>query len=120
MARIEPGQERDAAAHGVPLRLAWCSDAGATKAEIANSLYRATLDLLRWSDDPSSERHFLLEPLSKAVASQKYPDGQFHCARLAQALEMGDYDGALDACLALVEISRNGAEREGDAESPED
>ena len=71
--------------------------------EIARRLYRATIDLLRWSDDPAGERHFLLEPLSKVVAAERTRTGQALCARLEAELARGDFDAALDACIALIE-----------------
>jgi len=78
--------------------------------QIARRLYRATLDLLRWSEDPAGERHSLLEPLSKAVAAEKSRAGQELCARLEAGLASGDYDSALDACIALIERARQEAE----------
>ena len=73
--------------------------------DIARNLYRATLDLLRWSDDPSAERHFLLAPLSAAVASQSTRDGILWCEALNTALAACDFDAALDACIALVDLT---------------
>lgn len=73
--------------------------------DIARNLYRATLDLLRWSDDPSGERHFLLAPLSAAVASQHSRAGILWCEALNTALAACDYDAALDACIALVNLT---------------
>lgn len=72
---------------------------------IARRLYRATLDHLRRSANPGAERHLLLGPLSAALALQKTRDGVACCAALNAALARGDYEAALDACVALVDIA---------------
>jgi hypothetical protein len=70
----------------------------------AHSLYRATLELLSGSDDPSRDRYRLAGPLSTVVAGQRTRIGQSDCADLARALERGDPAGALDACRRLIEL----------------
>lgn len=79
----------------------------------AHSLYRATLELLSGSDDPSRDRYRLAGPLSQVVAGQKTRIGQADCADLARALERGDPAGALDACRRLIELEgeRSGEKR---------
>jgi hypothetical protein len=72
---------------------------------LARRLYRATLDHLRRSANPGAERHLLLGPLSAALAIQKTRDGVACCAALNAALARGDYEAALDACVALVDIA---------------
>lgn len=90
-----------------PLRLVAAGESSSELERIAVRLYRATLDLLRWSDDPANQRHHLLDPLSKAVASQGTREGQRQCARLEAALAARDYDTALDACLSLIDLARS-------------
>jgi len=97
-----PGRSPAAA----PLRLVATTSTSSELEHIAARLYRATLDLLRGSDDPATQRHRLLDPLSKAVASQRTREGQRHCARLEAALAARDYSTALDACLCLIDLAR--------------
>ncbi len=87
------------------------ADASPEDAAIARRLYRATLALLRASDDPARDRHYLLAPFSQAVARQRTRAGQEVCAELATALAMRDYDAALDACLRLVELETASVDR---------
>ena len=74
-------------------------------AAVARRLYRATLALLRASDDPVRDRHYLLDPLSQAVAWQQTRDGQQICASLATALAEGDHATAIDACGRLIDLA---------------
>jgi len=97
-----PGRNPAAA----PLRPVAAERTSSALEGIAVGLYRATLDLLRRSDDPAAQRHHLLDPLSKAVASQRTREGQRQCARLEAALAARDYDTALDACIGLIDLAR--------------
>jgi hypothetical protein len=71
---------------------------------VARRLRGATLALFETSDDPARDRHWLCDPLSRTVASNKSRHGQALCTALAAALAAGDLDAALDACRQLVQL----------------
>lgn len=105
--RLPPPTQHDGETQGPArsrLRAVVPVPTGSDPADVAHSLYRATLDLLRQSDNPAADRHALFAPLSAAVAAQRTRDGILRCEELHAALAASDYDAALDACLALLDL----------------